>query len=137
MYTRARGLSRELPLQIEVSSAQSCRNAKRLRVGGQAGAQVFEAGRVRQRHPIGAEAPRRVDRDHADQPAIALAAVDQPRAVLGLLEQLEALCSPGQAQSLDLGVVLIRPEVRRLVVGLALLRRQQDVAAGLLALLGR
>src|SRR3954470_6539268 len=113
----------------ELSSDQA------LGVGRDAGAHVFEAGSIRQRHPVGPEAPRRVDRDHADQPSVALAAVDEPRPVLGLLEQLEALRSPGQAQSLDLGVVLIRPEVRWLVVGLALLGSQEDVAARLLALL--
>ena len=49
----------------------------------------------RQRHAVRPEPPRRVDRDHADQPAIALAAVDEAGPVVGRLQELEARRSRG------------------------------------------
>src|SRR5690242_9641531 len=110
--------------------------AEALLVGGHLRAQVLEGGRIRQGHAVDPEAPGRVEGDDADEPAVALGAVDAPVAVGRRLQQLEALGPARQAERLDLDVVLVRPEVRRRVVGLALVGLQEDVAAGELPVLG-
>src|SRR3954447_1785005 len=107
MYTRTLDVSRDARQPTEVSSIQrarllwrrgSCRSRGEPEcpfIGREAGAQVFEARRIGQRHPVGTESPRGVDRDHADRLSLALAAVDDPRPVFGLLQEHETLRAPG------------------------------------------
>ena len=91
----------------DAASGRLGRRVQRAWVGCDACAQVVERRRFGQRHAVGTEPPGRIDRDHADQPPVALAAVDEPRPVLGRLEELETLRSAGQAERLDLLVVLV------------------------------